>query len=131
MVIALLYAEPNVVSSGADFFQLWLGARAVLTGESPYGAHIQQEMLRVYGSTWGGHGLPYPLPILIAMTPFGLFAPTVSMWPWLGLCLMGIAGVVLLQPPARQRWLIPLLFLPLLRTIVLMQPTLMYVALAV
>src|ERR1700712_126598 len=45
---------------GHDFYQLWLGARELAGGRSPYSEAVQWEMLTAYGE-WGGHGLPYPV----------------------------------------------------------------------
>jgi hypothetical protein len=130
----LLFALSLIMSTawntaGGDFYQLWLGAHAVLTGDAPYGTAVKAEMLGFYG-VWGVQGLPYPAPAFLIITPLALFPATVAAWLWLVLCLLGVASAVLLGTDRRWNAAILLVFAPLLRTVQLFQPTLMYVALA-
>lgn len=114
---------------GGDFYQLWLGARSLAQGQDPYGSAVQAEMLRAYGK-WGQHGLPYPLPAFYAIIPLTLLPLDTAMWLWIGLCLLGMATLIFVQPAWRQQVLILLLFVPVFRSVGLRQPTLMWVALA-
>lgn len=115
---------------GRDFYQMWVGARALLMGYNPYGSIAQHQMMEAYG-IWGKHGLPYPIPAFIPIVPLAALPVTIGMWIWAALCLAGIGAGSLISPNWRQHYGIPLLFLPLLRTTGLLQPTLMWVALSI
>lgn len=61
VVGAAYQSRPDAVS---DWDQCWLAARALLHGESPYGA------VNAQSSPWS---LNYPLPAVLVSFPFGLF----------------------------------------------------------
>lgn len=112
-----------------DFYQLWLGAQALLRGQDPYGAAVQAEMQHAY-QEWGQHGLPYPLPAFYPIVPLTLLPFDTATWLWVALCLGGIATLIFVDPAWRRQVIILLLFVPVFRTVGLRQPTLMWVALA-
>jgi len=87
-------------------------------------------MFQIYGE-WGRHGLPYPVPALLAILPAALLPASVAIAVMLVGSLIGIAAVVFLHPSWWRQVLIPLLFLPVLRAAGLGQPSLLWVALAV
>lgn len=127
-IIVLLLIHGKGHPPGADFYQVWLGARALLAGENPYGEAVRIEMRRAY-QEWGQHGLPYPLPALIAITPFALLPLHIAVVIWIVLCLFAIALLAFLKHEWRLQLALPLLFLPVTRLVDLRQPTLMWIAL--
>ncbi len=126
MTLHLIHGKESL--PGADFYQVWLGARTLLAGENPYGEAVRIEMRRAY-QEWGQHGLPYPLPALLAVTPFALLPLNIAVVIWLVLCLLAIASLAFVKSDWRLQLAIPLLFLPVTRLVDLRQPTLMWVAL--
>ncbi len=115
---------------GQDFYQLWLGARMLIHGSSPYGEVVQREMSRAYGQ-WGGHSLPYPLPAVMVVTPLAILPLGTALVVWLSLNLVALSAPVWLQRKGHYHLLLLLVFLPLVRTVGIAQPTLMWTSLAI
>ena len=115
---------------GGDFYQLWLGARYLLEGDTPYGMGVHDEMSMAYGK-WGQHGLPYPLPALMLVAPLALLPVTVALAVWMALSLTAVGSMAFLQKVWYHSLALPFLFIPLFRTASLRQPTLMWLGLAV
>ncbi|PLS76915.1 MAG: hypothetical protein CYG59_26565 [Chloroflexi bacterium] len=128
-LVTLIRARPAELPSGGDFYQLWLGARALVIGTSPYGESVAHEMREAYDQ-WGQHGLPYPIPALLPIAPLTILSVGSASAIWVGLCLIAIAAFIVTRPNWPMIAVASLLYIPLIRTVNLQQPTLMWVALA-
>lgn len=116
---------------GTDFFPLYFAARRIMSGLSPYGPQATAELARQWHAPFATAGIAYPLPFLLLVLPLGLlpFALAAGLW-----ILAGLAGAVAslrLADSWKPLTLLPLLFLPVFRSVVLGQATLVWFGLAV
>lgn len=126
---ALLLSSPRLF--GFDFFPLYFAALRIREGLSPYGVQATAALQEVWKAPFGAAGVAYPLPLIqlivpLTVLPFGL---ATSLWISLGTVLA--LRAVQLQEDWQQHALIPFLFLPFHRCVLLGQATLVWFGLAV
>jgi hypothetical protein len=116
---------------GTDFYPLYFAARRIMAGFSPYGLEATAGLARQWSAPFTAAGIAYPLPFLVLVLPLGLlpFGLAASLWTLLG--TVGAAISVRLAENWRSLILLPLLFLPVHRSVVLGQATLLWFSLAV
>jgi hypothetical protein len=116
---------------GTDFYPLYFAARRMLVGLSPYGNVATAELARQWHAPFAAAGIAYPMPFLVLVLPFGLLPFALAATIWIGIGLAGTAASLRLADNWRTLLALPLLFLPLYRSVVLGQATLVWFGLAV
>jgi hypothetical protein len=126
--IALVLSSRELV---ADFYPLYFAARRIMEGLSPYGLQATADLARQWHAPFAAAGIAYPLPFLLLVLPLGLlpFAIAAGLWTLLGTA--GVAASLRLADNRRALILLPVLFLPVYRSVALGQATLVWFALAV
>lgn len=89
-VLSLHYAD-------SDFFNFWLGAHLIVTGQDPYNPAVWLSGHDQFGATWvPDSAYIHPLPLAILMAPLGLMAVLPAYVSWiLVTCAMIIAASLL------------------------------------
>jgi hypothetical protein len=114
-----------------DFYPLYFAARRMLAGLSPYGAAATAELARQWHAPFAAAGIAYPLPFLVLILPFGLLPFAFAAAIWIGIGMAGAGASLRLTENWRSLLALPLLFLPLHRSVALGQATLVWFGLAV
>jgi hypothetical protein len=136
LLVAAIYALwiALVLSSrdlGTDFYPLYFAARRIMEGLSPYGPQATAELARLWHAPFASAGIAYPLPFLLLVVPLGLLPFAIAAGLWILAGAAGIAASLRLAGNWRLLILLPLLFLPVYRGVVLGQATLVWFGLAV
>src|SRR6188472_2911939 len=92
-LLILLYAIPLVwivqslryLALGNDFYSPYLGAQRILAGLSPYDAQATAALGVLWKDKYAQAGIAYPVPLLLLVIPFALFAFPVAASLWTGL----------------------------------------------
>jgi hypothetical protein len=114
-----------------DFYPLYFAAGRVFAGLSPYGDAATAELAHQWHAPFAAAGIAYPLPFLVLVLPFGLLPFALAATIWIAIGLAGAAASLRLAASWRALIALPILFLPLHRSIVLGQATLVWFGLAV
>ncbi|MCS6939800.1 MAG: glycosyltransferase family 87 protein [Roseiflexaceae bacterium] len=126
--LMVLLGDPRL---GIDFYPLYFGARRIVSGESPYGAEATQALMREWSAQFAAAGIAYPLPLLILITPLSLLPLPVATAVWTAFGIASCFLAVRLVPEWRYNILLPFVFLPFHRSVVMGQATLVWLGLAV
>jgi hypothetical protein len=116
---------------GTDFFPLYFAAQRIMAGLSAYGTEATAALARQWQAPFATAGIAYPLPFIVLLLPLGLlpFALAAGLWTLAGVA--GVAASLRLADSWRALILLPFLFLPVHRSVVLGQATLLWFGLAV
>lgn len=116
---------------GTDFYPLYFGARRIISGESPYGAEATQSLMREWSAPFAAAGIAYPLPLLILIAPLSLLPLPLATAIWvafgIAICLLAVR----LVPERKYSILLPFVFLPFHRSVVMGQATLIWLGFTV
>lgn len=126
--IVLIASNGNIAT---DFYPLHFAAGRILAGLSPYGEAATAELARQWHAPFAAAGIAYPLPFLVLILPFGLLPFALAATIWIGIGLASSAASLRLAENWRTLMALPLLFLPLQRSVMLGQATLVWFGLAV
>lgn len=115
-----------------DFFPLYFAAGRVLAGESPYGAQATAALAQRWDAPFAAAGVAYPLPLILLVTPLTALPLVAAAIVWVALGAAMAAGVADLPAwrGSAMAALLPLSFLPLQRSLVMGQATLIWFGLA-
>jgi len=116
---------------GVDFEPLYFAAQCVLAGLSPYGADATNTLAANWPAQFAAAGIAYPLPIILMIVPLTLLPSTLALSLWISAGSIMAYCSIRLAPPWPYLILLPLLFLPLHRNIMLGQATLVWFGLTV
>ncbi|HEU5103144.1 MAG TPA: glycosyltransferase 87 family protein [Roseiflexaceae bacterium] len=116
---------------GIDFFPLYFAAGRVVAGLSPYGSQATAELARLWQAPFATAGIAYPLPFLVLVLPLAFLPFAIAAGLWILTGVAGVAASLRLAEDWRPLILLPLLFLPVYRGVVLGQATLVWFGLAV
>ncbi len=116
---------------GTDFYPLHFAARLTLAGDSPYGSEATARLAQSWPAPFASAGIAYPLPLILLITPFALLPFPLASLLWIGVGATGALLCVRITEDHATSILLPLLFLPLYRAVVLGQATLIWFGLAV
>jgi hypothetical protein len=133
-LVILWLARPPGDTFGTDFYPLYAAGEALRRGENPYGAELRQHfaaLLAAYNLPFATVGFVYPLPVIIGLMPLLLLPFPVALAVWLASGSAGSYCAILLEKHWRTLSLLPFLFMPLHRAILVKQPALIWFALAV
>lgn len=123
-----LFSDPRL---GTDFYPLYFGARRIISGESPYGAAATQALMREWSAPFAAAGIAYPMPLLILIAPLSLLPLPLATAIWITFGMASCLLAVRLVPEWRYNILIPFVFLPFHRSVVMGQATLVWLGFAV
>lgn len=114
-----------------DFYPLHFAARLVLVGQSPYGLDATAQLAQQWQAPFANAGIAYPLPFVLLITPLALlpFSVAAVLWTAAGTTLAALS--IQLFGAWRKLILLPLLFLPFQRAVVMGQATLLWFGLSV
>lgn len=114
-----------------DFVPLHYAAQLVASGISPYGAEATAQLAEVWPAPFARAGIAYPLPLFTLLLPFLVLPFTLVALSWTGIGVVSVLASVLLSSKRRTMFILPFLFLPFYRAVVLGQPTLLWCGMAV
>jgi hypothetical protein len=126
--IALVLSNRELI---ADFYPLHFAARRIMAGLSPYGPQATAELARQWHAPFAPAGIAYPLPFLLLVLPLGLLPLALAAGLWILAGLASSVASLRLADNWKPLILLPLLFLPVFRSVVLGQATLVWFGLAV
>ncbi len=116
---------------GVDFVPLYLAGERILSGLSPYGADATADLMRQWHAPFAAAGNAYPLPMLILILPLTLLPLMAATLLWTTAGALGTGASVGLARRPATLLVLPFLFLPFHRAVVMGQATLLWMALAV
>ena len=116
---------------GVDFEPLYFAAQRVFEGLSPYGADATNALAAQWPAQFAAAGIAYPLPIILLVAPLTWLPLSLAMALWISTGTVMAYRGIRLAPLWPYIILLPLLFLPLHRNIMLGQATLVWFGLAV
>lgn len=125
--LVLLIIDANF---GVDFYPLYFGGYRVRAGLSPYGADATAQLAREWPAPFAAAGIGYPLPFLLLIVPFTFLAVSFAAGVWSFLGGVSALSALRLSPSWRSSILLPFLFLPLHRSVIMGQATLLWFGLA-
>jgi hypothetical protein len=125
--LALLLVDAHF---GIDFYPLYFAGDRIRAGFSPYGADATAQLVREWPARFAAAGVAYPLPLLLLIVPFTLLPFALAAGVWVSLGGMSSFAALRLSPAWRTLILLPFLFLPFHRSVVLGQATLIWFGLA-
>lgn len=127
----ILFIQQTGDDLGTDFYPLYHAGQTLRVGGNPY----SQQEIEHYQETWhvpfASAGFVYPLPLVLSIWPL-TFLPlfwALSIWVLGG--VVGAFSCIGLQKNWRLIVLVPFLFMPLNRAIVMKQATLVWFSIAV
>lgn len=116
---------------GTDFYPLYHAGQTLRTGGNPY----SQEEIKHYEETWdvpfAEAGFVYPLPLVVSIWPLTFLPLFLGVLIWVVGGVIGAFSCIGLQKNWQQMVLLPFLFMPLHRSIIMKQATLVWFAVAV
>ena len=116
---------------GTDFYPIYWGGKLVLAGQNPYGPEAIAHFKQVWNVPFAAAGFAYPLPAVIGVLPLVLLPLPIAILVWTAAGAIGSATAIRLRDDWKGLVLLPLLFMPLHRAIVVKQATLVWFALVV
>jgi hypothetical protein len=116
---------------GVDFEPLYFAGQRVLSGLSPYGADTTNALAAQWPAPFATAGVAYPLQIILLVAPLTWLPRILAVSLWVSIGMLAAFRSVRLASSWQQLVLLPLLFLPLHRSVALGQATLVWFGLAV
>jgi hypothetical protein len=129
LALFILQGTPDPL--GTDFYPLWLGGRLLLAGQNPYSAEVRNHLVQHWPVPFAAAGILYPVPALLAALPFALLPLAIAVPLWVGFGLATAGSAITLRPDWKAQIATLLLFMPLYRTALMKQATLIWLGLAV
>lgn len=129
--LVLLVAQQPRDGVGTDFYPIYWAAQVLRAGQNPYGPEMTARLVQAWRVPFAAAGLAYPLPTVVSAWPLLLLPLPLATVLWTSFGAVGSAAVIGLRSNWRSFYLLPFLFMPLHRAILMKQATLVWVALVV
>lgn len=126
--VVLFFGSPRF---GVDFEPLYFAAQRVQAGLSPYGADATSALAAQWPAPFVAAGIAYPLQIILLVLPLTWLPWTLALSLWVSAGTIMAYRSIRLASPWPYVLLLPLLFLPFHRNIMLGQATLVWFGLTV
>lgn len=129
--LVMLAAHQPGDGLGTDFYPIYWAGKLLLAGENPYGPEALTHFKQVWAVPFAAAGFAYPLPAVVGVLPLALLPLPLAVLLWTASGAIGSTAAIRLREDWASLLLLPFLFMPLHRAIVVKQATLVWFALVV
>lgn len=129
--VAMLVLHQPGDRLGTDFYPIYWAGKLLLAAQNPYGPEAIAHFKQVWNVPFAAAGFAYPLPAVVGFLPLVLLPLPLAVFIWTTAGAIGSAAAIRLRDDWAALALLPFLFMPLHRAVVVKQATLVWFALVV